>query len=215
MHPEVRAVAQHIDPDGYHNFLSVKYNIDKDPLNQTSRHQVPRTPEESPTKQDRWEDPPAQWGNRSNWDSSWSDESSRRESVPRDQHPTPDRRVAPSEYDTIYPPSQDFQRKRDEIKKEYDQTHSSRGYHDRGTPAEEREKWSTSEQRSSDYDRRNPPDSEPTWEDGRYAPRNPDARSSTWKPDENDDQPSYSQSSNWRSGDQTWGKRDHHDDAWR
>jgi hypothetical protein len=186
--------------------LSVKYNIDKDPLNQMSRLQVPRTPEDSPIQQDKWEDPPAQWGIRSNWESSWNDEH-----VPHDQYPTPDRRVASSEYDKLYPPSQGAQRRIDEIRNEYDRTRSSRGW----TPDEEREKWTTSEQRSSDYDRRNPPDSEPTWEDGKYYPRNTDARASNWKSDNNEDQTSNSQSSNWRSGDQAWDKRDNRDGAWK
>ena len=183
---------------------------------------MPRTPEESPTKQDRWEDPPARWDNRSNWGPLWNDNSSRRQDdrdSPRDRHFTPDPRVAQSDYerDPLWPPHVTGRaRTRDEIEKdEYDRTHSSRGYPDRRIPAEGREKWSTSEQRSSDHHRRNPPDSEPTWEDGRYAPRNPDARSSNWKPDENNDQPSYSHSSDWHSSDQTWSKRDHHDDGWR
>jgi hypothetical protein len=113
MHSEVRAVAQYIDPDGRFNFLSVKYNVNKDPIDQTSRLQVPKTPEDSPIQQDKWEDPPPKWDNSSNWTQSWANEH-----VPRDQYPTPDRRGPSSENDALYPPSQNFQRKRDETQQQ-------------------------------------------------------------------------------------------------
>ena len=104
MHPEARAIAEHMDPDGHHNFLSIKYKIEKGPLDQQPRNQQPRTPEESPNKQDSWEDPPTRWDNSSNWGPLWNDESHRHsddKDYPRDRPFTPDPRVAQSETKNI------------------------------------------------------------------------------------------------------------------